>query len=470
MLTSLSLRFRIFLLFLAVALASAGLVCVSLYLGYFRSGEGGVASGFMFAGIVSVFGLLGISAGIWLLFDENVAKPIERMAATMRTRAHTDAAMEPDLVDAPYLGDLAHAVKAVTGQLNKASAGAEEIVAIETAQLAAERAHLAVLLTEIPVAIILVSPNHKIVLYDGQAAEVLGQVHVPRLSASIFDYFEEEDIRAAHSKLSRSRKETLVKARGTRGNLSFDLRLKTLSQASGYMILVDEAHARIGPEAARPLIYDFDVAEKPAERAIEDTKLRDLEFVVFDTETTGLMPNKDEIVQIGAVRVVNGRIVPGETIDQLVNPGRSIPAASTNVHGVTNEMVVNAPDPQTAASNLHAFARGAVIVAHNAPFDMAFLHRQAGMSGLSWDHPTLDTVLLSAVVFGASETHTLDEVCARLGIAIPEELRHTALGDAQATAEALCKMLPVLESRGLTTFGAVIQETRKHGRILKDLN
>ena len=60
----------------------------------------------------------------------------------------------------------------------------------------------------------------------------------------------------------------------------------------------------------------------------------------------------------------------------------------------------------------------------------------------------LDTVLLSAVLFGASETHTLDALCERLGVTIPEELRHTALGDAQATAEVLCKMLPMLTSRG----------------------
>jgi DNA polymerase-3 subunit epsilon len=226
----------------------------------------------------------------------------------------------------------------------------------------------------------------------------------------------------------------------------------------------------IAPEASRPLTYDFDLAEKRAERAIEDCALKDLDFVVFDTETTGLMPSKDEIVQIGAVRVVNGRIVPGETVDQLVNPGRAIPPASTKVHGVSDEMVADAPDAPTAVSQFHAFARGAVIVAHNAPFDMAFLQRHGKMSGLGWDHPVLDTVLLSAVLFGTNEKHTLDALCERLDITIPPELRHTALGDAQATAEALCKMLPILSSMGYETFGGVVQQTRKHGRLLKDLN
>jgi DNA polymerase-3 subunit epsilon len=82
----------------------------------------------------------------------------------------------------------------------------------------------------------------------------------------------------------------------------------------------------------------------------------------------------------------------------------------------------------------------------------------------------LDTVLLSAVLFGASAKHTLDAVGERLGISIPNELRHTALGDARATAEVLCHMLPMLEARGLKTFGDVIGETRKHGRLLEDLN
>ena len=100
----------------------------------------------------------------------------------------------------------------------------------------------------------------------------------------------------------------------------------------------------------------------------------------------------------------------------------------------------------------------------------AFLRRYAKPMGVEWEHPILDTVLLSAVVFGASETHTLDALSERLGVTIPPELRHTALGDAYATAEVLCKMLPMLEARGMHTFGDVITETRKHGRLLEDLN
>ncbi len=470
MFASLSLRLRIFLLFLGMMGAICAAVCLALYVGYLRSAVTDVETGFVFAGIATIFAILAIFTGFWLLFDENVAKPIQRLSVAMRTRAHAGVDVAVDYHEARYLGDLAPAVSAVTGELSKVSEETEDAIAEETARLSAERAHLALLLTEIPVAIVLVSPTHQIMLYDGQAADVLGQILVPRLSASIFDYFAEDELRQAYQLLNDRRREVEVDVPSTRGKLTFKLRLKKLGEASGYMILIDNTRAHIAPDASRPLIYDFNLTEQESEREIEHSLIKDLPFTVFDTETTGLMPNKDDIVQIGAVRVVNGRIIPGEEVNQLVNPGRPIPAASSKVHGVTDEMVQGAPEPLDAVEDFFGFARDSVIVAHNAPFDMAFLHRYGKVRGLEWDHPILDTVLLSAVVFGANEEHTLDALCTRLGIVIRPEVRHTALGDAEATAEALCKLLPILSSRGFKTFGEVIQETRKHGRLLKDMN
>ncbi len=466
----LSLRLRILLFFLFLAVAGIAIVFGALYAGYRRTAAAGDASGFLFAATLSGFGLIGLTAGIWLLFDENVAKPIERLAAMMRSRAHAGVDVALDEKHARYLGDLAPAAQAVSGQLNQFALEMTEVVAAETKQLAAEKSRLTALLTDIPMAIVLVNDAHQITLYDGQAAEVLGQIHAPRLNASIFDYFREEEVRRAHADMHGRGAEVSLTARGTQGKLTFDVRMKPLTDAAGYMLLIDDAHAAISPEAARPLVYDFDLAATVSEHVIEDRQIEALTFVVFDTETTGLLPHKDEIVQIGAVRVVNGRIVPTESLDQLVNPGRKIPPASTKVHGVTDAMVADAPDIAVAGRQLHQFARDAVIVAHNAPFDMAFLRRHGARDDLNWDHPVLDTVLLSAVLFGASETHTLDALCDRLGVTIPEALRHTALGDAQATAEVLCKMLPMLMSRGFTTFGEVIAQTRKHGRLLQDLN
>jgi DNA polymerase III subunit epsilon len=111
-----------------------------------------------------------------------------------------------------------------------------------------------------------------------------------------------------------------------------------------------------------------------------------------------------------------------------------------------------------------------VLIAHNAPFDMEFLRRQESRIGLSFNMPVLDTVLLSAVVYGQHEVHSLDALTHRLGITIPEEARHTAIGDTVATADAFLKLVPILAGRGHATFGDVLAEVRKHGRLLKDLN
>ncbi|MFC7704377.1 exonuclease domain-containing protein [Plastorhodobacter daqingensis] len=221
---------------------------------------------------------------------------------------------------------------------------------------------------------------------------------------------------------------------------------------------------------ARAVVYDFDLLSKARNDKVADSRLSDLTYVVFDTETTGLSPASDEIVQIAGVRLVNGRRVAGEVFDTLVDPGRHIPQASTLVHGITNAMVMGAPDIAEAGRQFHRFADGAVLVAHNAPFDMEFLRRHEATIGKRFDNPILDTVLLSAVIFGQGESHSLDALTARLGITIPEEARHTALGDTVATAEAFLRLLPMLQARGFETFGAVLAEVRRHGRLLRDLN
>ncbi|MCL3882958.1 3'-5' exonuclease [Marivita sp. GX14005] len=466
----LTLRLRVFLFFCLIALGSLCSVLAAIWLGHARALETGPADGFLFAAIVAGFLILGITAGVWLLFDENVAKPIERLAAQMRSRAHAGVEADLDTKAARYLGDLAPAASAVARQLGDSALSTAQAVASETARLEAEKARLTALLTEIPVATILVTPGGQIALYDAQAAEILSQIGVPRLNARISEYFAAKSLDAAVGKLHKSGKDVRFTAQSPDGTQSFDARLKPMRDG-GYLMVIDSQTLDISPEAERPLVYDFDLLDQgDAGSDFAERPLRQLCFSVFDTETTGLLPHKDEIVQLGAVRVLNGRIVPGERIDQLVDPGRPIPPGATRVHRISDAMVRGKPRIAEVARRFHDFSREAVIVAHNAPFDMAFLHRHAHTTGLTWDHPILDTVLLSAVLFGASEKHTLDALCERLGVTIPDAMRHTAIGDAQATAEVLVRMLPMLEAQGLTTFGAVIEETRRHGRLLEDLN
>ncbi|MGC9420762.1 MAG: exonuclease domain-containing protein, partial [Rhodovulum sp.] len=221
------------------------------------------------------------------------------------------------------------------------------------------------------------------------------------------------------------------------------------------------------PADPRPEFYDFTLpARASAETA--DRPLSDLSFVVFDTETTGLSPRAgDEIVQVAGIRMLNGRILRGEVFDTLVNPGRHIPAASTAVHGIDDARVQGAPDIVEAGRRFHAFCEGSVLVAHNAAFDMAFLKLKEDRLGLRFDQPTLCTVLLSAALFPHADDHTLDALACRFGVTLPEDHRHTALGDALATAEVFRHMLGVMEGAGIRTLGQAIARSDEMHRIRK---
>lgn len=214
--------------------------------------------------------------------------------------------------------------------------------------------------------------------------------------------------------------------------------------------------AETAPVGERPEFYDFDLAAHP-EILADERPLDGLTYVVFDTETTGLDPSGgDRIVQIAGVRIVNGRVLGGEVFDSLVQPGRPIPAASTQVHGITDAMVADAPPLGPVLARFHAFAADAVLVAHNAAFDMAFLRRDEGQAGVAFDQPVLDTVLLSAFLQPDSRDHTLDGLCQRYGVPLDPDVRHTAIGDATATARVFLAMLPLLARRDVRTLGHAI--------------
>ncbi len=220
------------------------------------------------------------------------------------------------------------------------------------------------------------------------------------------------------------------------------------------------------PREARPSVtYDFALGRHGAP---DLRPLSALTCVVFDTETTGLALS-DRIVQIAGLRIAGGRLT-GEAFDTLVNPGRPIPAASTAFHRITDAMVADAPDMTTALRGFHHFAEGAVLIAHNAPFDMGLLRAAEAEIGRHFPNRIMDTVLLSAMIWGQGAAHSLDAICARLGIAIPENLRHTAMGDAEATAQAYLRMLPALEAKGITRFEQVLDQAQKYRRLLSDAN
>lgn len=438
------------------------MIGLALVMGYRQLGDGQALSAFVTAGVVSAIGLTGLSVAIWLLFDEHVSKPIEALAAGVRVRTHADVAEDIEMETCKYLGDLAPALQAIHTRLRAETHETSQTIFQRTERLERQRAQLLQILSDIPVAVIVANQDHQIVFYDGQAADLMEREHPARLNGSVFDYLDEKAIQNAMIVLQEQNDERLaVSIMGHSGAL-YTGHLRLFGDNAGYTLMLEP----LAPDAARPLVYDFDLLDKEPAQELNDRALRDLTFVVFDSETTGLDPENDAVVQLAAVRVVNGKIVSGEVFDTLVNPGRPIPPASTKVHQIHDAMVAGAPGFEGVCQRFHQFTQGAVIVAHNAPFDMAFLRRQTVHTSLSFDNPVLDTVHLSAVVFGGSAVHTLDALCARLNVTIPAAMRHTALGDATATAQALIKLIPILEARGLRTYRDVRAEAQKHRRIL----
>lgn len=208
---------------------------------------------------------------------------------------------------------------------------------------------------------------------------------------------------------------------------------------------------------ARPEFYDFGLMrEHQGDAALASRKLAELDFVVFDCEMTGLRPlHGDEIIQIGAVRVVGGRILRGETFERLVNPGRPIPPASIRFHGITDAEVAGKPHLREVLPAFRSFVADAVMVGHNVAFDMKFLTLREREAGVSFDNPVLDTMLVSTMLDPDEDDHSLDRLCERYNIPITG--RHTAVGDALATAEVLLTLCERLETRNLSTFGAVMK-------------
>jgi DNA polymerase-3 subunit epsilon len=205
------------------------------------------------------------------------------------------------------------------------------------------------------------------------------------------------------------------------------------------------------PES-RPEFFDFDLFHQLGQNPKMDSRrLDELTYTVFDTETTGLdISGGDQIVSIGAVRIVNTKLLKEEQFEQLVNPGRAIPEASTEFHGITDDMVAGQPFIQDVLPHFYRFAVETVLVAHNAAFDMRLLQINERYTGIKFVNPVLDTLLLSAVVHPSLGDHDLETIAKRLGIEVLN--RHTALGDAVMTASVFLKLLPLLAQRDIYTM------------------
>ena len=230
--------------------------------------------------------------------------------------------------------------------------------------------------------------------------------------------------------------------------------------ACAWIWLNRELHRRELDAAAlpeRPEFFDYSLLDLPRHmQELDGRTLRSLDFTVFDTETTGLRPSHgDELISIGAVGVHGGEVTESRSFDEFINPGMDIPKASIRIHGITDDMVADKPGADTVVPRFRAFVGDTVLVAHNAAFDLTFLKLKEAETGARFDHVVLDTLLISVFLDRDTDDHSLETIAKRHGVTI--ENRHSAVGDAVATAQIFAAMLERLEARGVSTLDQLIR-------------
>ena len=185
----------------------------------------------------------------------------------------------------------------------------------------------------------------------------------------------------------------------------------------------------------------------------ENEKGQDLEgtYVVFDIETTGFSAVTDRIIEIGAVKVEDGKIT--DKFSTFVNPKRPIPFRITELTSITDEMVIDSPDIETILPQFIEFIGDAVLVAHNASFDVGFIEQNCKRQKIEADFTYVDTVALARVLLPALNRFKLDTVAKALNISL--ENHHRAVDDVGCTAEIFVKFVQMLKERELTTLAKV---------------
>jgi DNA polymerase-3 subunit alpha (Gram-positive type) len=191
----------------------------------------------------------------------------------------------------------------------------------------------------------------------------------------------------------------------------------------------------------------------------------DSTFVVFDIETTGFSPVHNRIIEIGAVKIVDGQIA--DRYSAFVNPDVPIPFEIEKLTGINDDMVMGAPMIDVILPQFFHFCQDAVLVAHNANFDMSFIIENARRLGLEKEFTYVDTVGIARILLPHQARHTLDAVAKTLGISL--ENHHRAVDDAEATAEIFVKFIPMLKEDGADTLKKVNALGASSSDIVKKL-
>ncbi len=174
----------------------------------------------------------------------------------------------------------------------------------------------------------------------------------------------------------------------------------------------------------------FDLAEAVPQYLLDN------DLLVFDLETTGLNPIEDEIVEVGAVKISQGKIV--ETFETLVKPLQIIPEEVIRVHGITNAMVKDAPGIEKVIPDFYKFAENCVLIAYNIDFDFRFLNHQSTKLGYKFSNKQIDALIVARTGLPGLKNYKLKTVAEALNVSL--ENAHRAVHDAIATAEVVIKL------------------------------
>jgi len=188
-------------------------------------------------------------------------------------------------------------------------------------------------------------------------------------------------------------------------------------------------------------------------------------YVVFDIETTGFSPEKNRIIEIGAVKVVDGEIT--DRFSTFVNPDVPIPFEIEQLTGINDNMVLPAPKIADALPLFLDFCRGSVLVAHNASFDISFIAHNAARMGFEFTPTYLDTVALARHLLPNLNRFKLDTVAKALHISLKNH--HRAVDDAGATAEIFKKFVAMLRDRGVETLDQLNEMSAMTANMIKKL-
>ena len=302
------------------------------------------------------------------------------------------------------------------------------------------------ILAALPDPVLVVTPEGLISLVNA-AGRALFDAQASMVGSSVYDLVTQAALAEAMAE-SRRRGMAVDCRLETPAGARLSASVSAIPDAGGAVIRFAAGQGILGTMEHDLALHD----RSPAARVTADTALAVLPALVLDTETTGLNPARDRIVSLGAVRLQGGKLLRNQVLDLLINPGRQIPAVSTAVHGISDLMVLPAPAYAEVAPKIMAALQGLAVIGHHTVFDLAVLRRASTAVGIDWqDPPWLDTALLYSALHPEARHFDLDAAAEALGVAIHG--RHTALGDALATAELYLKLLPMLQARGILTLG-----------------